>query len=173
MNFKFALAGLAVSLWASSLSFADSAPLDIKGFHVGMKNWEVTAHERDFCYAKVCGLSHKTPFTVGGVTGKFLNATYDDSAAANLVEFGFDSFGFKNLRNALVSKYPDTKCVNSEVITRLGIHVPQVVCRYETDRDGIYLMRVAGNINKSLLFIMSAEKREEVKEHIVAANHDL
>jgi hypothetical protein len=173
MNAKWAFASIAVSVLVASFAVADSDPLDIKGFHVGMKNWEITAHEHDFCYAKTCPLSHKTPFTVGGVTGKFLNATYDDSAAANLVEFGFDSFGFQNLRNALLQKYPGTKCVNSEVITRLGLHVPQEVCRYETDKDGIYLMRVAGNINKSLLFIMSAEKREEVKEHIVAANHDL
>ena len=173
MNFKSAVTGIAVSVLVFPFALADGDHLEIKGFHVGMKNWEVTAHEHDFCYAKTCPLSRKTPFTVGGVTGKFLNATYDDSAAANLVEFGFDSFGFENLKNALVEKYPGTKCMNSEVITRLGLHVPQVVCRYETDKDGIYLMRVAGNINKSLLFIMSAEKREEVKEHIVAANHDL
>jgi hypothetical protein len=173
MNVRLVIASMAVSVLASSFAVADGDLLEIKGFHVGMKNWEVTAHEHDFCYAKSCPLSHKTPFTVGGVTGRFFNATYDDSATANLVEFGFDSFGFQNLRNALVEKYPGTKCRNSEVITRLGLHVPQVVCRYETDKDGIYLMRVAGNINRSLLFIMSAEKREEVKEHIVAANHDL
>lgn len=171
MKIKGIFLSLAVSLLTSSVASADDL-LEIKGFHVGMKTWEVTAHEHDFCYSKVC-LAHKTPFTVGGVAGKFLNATYDDSAAANLVEFGFDSFGFQNLRSALVEKYPGTKCMNSEVITRLGLHVPQVVCRYETDKDGIYLVRVAGNINSSLLFIMSAEKREEVKEHIIAANHDL
>ena len=172
MNLKLTFASIAASALVSSLVFADDH-LEIKGFHVGMKNWEVTAHERDFCYEKVCPFSRKTPFTVGGVSGKVLKATYDDSAAANLIEFGFDSFGFSSLRTAMVEKYPGTKCVDSEVITRLGIHVPQVLCRYETDKDGMYLMRVAGNINKSLLFIMSSEKKQEVKDHIIAANHDL
>jgi hypothetical protein len=173
MKLKLAIAGMAASVLVSSFTLADDGLVEVKGFHIGMKNWEVTAHERDFCYGKGCALSRKTPFTVGGVAGKFLNATYDDSAAANLIEFGFDSFGFTRLRAAIVEKYPGTKCVDSEVITRLGLHVPQVLCRYETDKDGIYLMRVAGNINRSLLFIMSADKKQDVKDHIVAANHDL
>lgn len=147
--------------------------LDVKGFHVGMQRWEIKAHESDFCYTGRCTLSHKPLFTVGDVRGRLLGATYDDSARATSIDFAFDSFGFDRLKAALLTKYPDARCTTSEAITRLGLHVPQVVCRYETETDGIYLVRVAGNINRSLLFLMSAEKRREVLTHIAAANHDL
>jgi hypothetical protein len=147
--------------------------LDIKGFHVGMQRWELKAHEKDFCYAEGCVLSRKTPFTVGGVKGRLLAATYDSSATADSIDFTFDSFGFDGLRKAMVEKYPNTACVDSEVITRLGLHVPQVTCKFETADDGIYLVRVAGNINRSLLLVMSAQKRQDVRNHLEAANKDL
>jgi hypothetical protein len=35
------------------------------------------------------------------------------------------------------------------------------------------LVRVAGNFNKSVMFVMSAEKSQELREHIAAANKDL
>jgi hypothetical protein len=107
------------------------------------------------------------------VKGKVLMVTHDDSAVVDSVGFVFDSFGFVNLKAALVEKYPDSKCVTSEVVTRLGLRVPQMICRYETATDGIYLMRAAGNINRSQLFLMSAEKRQEVQNRISSANKDL
>ncbi len=172
MASRWAIGVLAVSVLFSAAASADEY-LDIKGFHVGMKGYELKGHLTDFCYHEGCVVSRKTPFTVGGVKGKLLNATYDTNGAADMIEFVFDSFGFDSIRSAFIEKYPNAKCVNSEVITRIGLRVPQVVCRYETDRDGIYLVRVAGNINKSLMFVISAEKRQEVRDHIAAANKDL
>jgi hypothetical protein len=93
--------------------------------------------------------------------------------AADSIDFIFDSFGFDQLRAAMIEKFPGTKCENSEVITRRGLLVPQVICRFEAAKDGIYLMRVAGNINKSMMFVLSAEKRQEMREHVAAANKDL
>jgi hypothetical protein len=135
--------------------------------------YELKGHLNDFCYAEGCVLSRKTPFTVGGVKGKLLRTSYDSNGAADLIEFKFDSLQFAHLRSAMIEKFPKTQCVDSEVITRLGIRVPQVLCRYETPKDGIYLARVAGNINRSVMFVISAERRREVKDHIAAANKDL
>jgi hypothetical protein len=150
-----------------------SESVDIKGLHAGMQGYELRGHLKDFCYIDVCLLSHKPMFTVGGVRGHLLAARYDGNGAADLIDFEFDSFGFAQLRTAMVEKFPATRCIESEVITRLGLQVPQVVCRYETDKDGIYLVRVAGNINKSIMFVLSAEKRDELREHIAAATRDM
>jgi len=172
MLIKWSIFALLLSAGLCELASADDL-LDIKGFHAGMKGYELKGHLTDFCFQEGCAFSKKTPFTVGGVKGKFLAATYDSNGAADSIDFVFDSFGFEPLRAALIDKYPQSKCVNSEVITRRGIQVPQVLCRFETGKDGIYLIRAAGSINQSMMFVMSAEKREEVKEHVVAANRDL
>jgi hypothetical protein len=153
-------------------AYADES-IDIKGFHAGMKRYELKGHLSDFCYLEGCTLSRKTLFTVGGVKGKLLAATYDADGTADSIDFIFDSFGFDHLRAAMLEKFPATRCEISEVITRLGLHVPQVICRFETQKDGIYLARVAGNINKSVMFVISAEKRQEVRDHLAAANKDL
>jgi hypothetical protein len=172
MTNRWTLGTLLISILLSGAAFADDS-VDIKGFHAGMKRYELKGHLTDFCYLEGCALSRKTPFTVGGVKGKLLSATYDSDGAADSIDFIFDSFGFGQLRAAMLEKFPGTKCENSEAITRLGLHVPQVLCRFETAKDGIYLVRVAGNINRSVMFVMSAEKRQEVREHIAAANKDL
>lgn len=172
MTNRWTLGTVLVSMLLSGAAFAEDS-VDIKGFHAGMKRYELTGHVTDFCYLEGCVLSRKTPFTVGGVKGRLLAATYDSNGAADLIDFIFDSFGFDQLRAAMIEKFPNTKCENSEVITRLGLHVPQVLCRFETPKDGIYLVRVAGNINKSVMFVMSAEKRQEMREHIAATNKDL
>jgi hypothetical protein len=172
MSIKWLFGALLVTGFFDTAALADEF-LDIKGFHVGMKGHELKGHLTDFCYQEGCGFSRKTPFTVGGVKGKFLTASYDTNGAADTIDFIFDSFEFEHLRGALVEKFPQSTCANSEVITRLGLRVPQVLCRYETAKDGIYLVRVAGNINKSVMFVMSAEKRQDVRDHVAAANRDL
>jgi hypothetical protein len=165
--------GTFVGFMLSTTAAGADESVEIKGFHVGMKTWEFKAHQTDFCYLEGCLLAHKIPFTVGGVKGGFFGVSYNDSAEVTLAEFNFDSLQFEHLRTAMIEKYPKTKCSNSEVITRLGRRVPQVICGFETSKDGIYLLRVAGNINRSLMFVMSAEKRKELQDHIVAANKDL
>jgi hypothetical protein len=169
---KWTLGTLLFAVLFGTVAYADES-VDIKGFHAGMKRYELKGHLSDFCYLEACTLSRKTLFTVGGVKGKLLAATYDTDGAADSIDFIFDSFGFDHLRAAMLEKFPATRCENSEVITRLGLHVPQVLCRFETAKDGIYLVRVAGNINKSVMFVMSAEKRQEMREHVAAANKDL
>ena len=165
---------LAGGLLSISAFAADRDPLDIKGFHVGMQRWEVEAHKKDFCFQhQICGLPKKTRFTVGGVIGKFSAATYDNDAASTLVAFSFDSLKFSELQAALMGKYPQASCQNSQAVTRLGLHVPQVICHFETNKDGIYLIRVLGNINTSELFLMSAEKKREFQEYIAARNKDM
>jgi hypothetical protein len=172
MAIRWTIPALLLSvLFSTAASAGDS--VDIKGFHAGMPRHDLTGHLTDFCYLEGCALSRKTPFTVGGIKGKFLTATYDGNGAADSIDFIFDSFGFDRLRTAMIEKFPGTECVDSEVITRLGLHVPQVLCHFESAKDGIYLVRVAGNINKSVMFVMSAEKRQEVREHVAAANKDL
>jgi hypothetical protein len=172
MTNRWTLGTVLVSILLSGAAFAEDS-VDIKGFHAGMKRYELTGHLTDFCYLEGCALSRKTPFTVGGVKGRLLAATYDSNGTADSIDFIFDSFAFDQLRAAMLEKFPDTKCDKSEVITRLGLRIPQVFCHFETAQDGIYLARVAGNINKSVMFVMSAEKRQEVREHIAATNKDL
>jgi hypothetical protein len=172
MTNKWATPTLLLSMVFGTAASAEES-LEIKGFHAGMQRHELKGHLTDFCYLEACALSRKTPFTVGGVKGKLLTATYNSEGAADSIDFVFDSFGFDRLRAAMLEKFPATKCENSEAITRLGLHVPQVLCRFETNKDGIYLVRVAGNINKSVMFVMSAEKRQELREHIAATNKDL
>jgi hypothetical protein len=171
---KFAsLISLVLACLVSAAAMASEQYLEIKGFHVGMKAWELKAHQTDFCYVEGCTFSNKVPFTVGGIKGRFLTASYNDSAEVDSVDFTFDSLEFEHLRTALLEKYPRAKCADSEVITRRGLRVPQVVCGFETPSDGIYLVRVAGNINRSMMVLMSAEKKQEMREHIAAANKDL
>jgi hypothetical protein len=147
--------------------------LEIKGFHVGMTSLELRSHKEDFCYSEGCAFSRKIPFTVGGVKGKWLAATYNGDAMVNSVEFIFDSLRFENLKSALFEKYPGAKCATSDVINRQGTHFDQIVCRYETDKDGIYLARYDGNSTKSVLFVMSADKKEELRARLAAAQKDL
>jgi len=172
MNAKWYIGAFLGLILSAPATWADEF-VEIKGFHVGMKSWEFKAHQTDFCYVEGCLLAKKIPFTVGGVKGRFFGVTYNDSAEVTMAEFSFESLQFEHLRTALIEKYPKTKCLDSEVMSRLGRRVPQVVCGFENPKDGIYLVRVAGNINRSLMFVMSAEKRQELKEHIAAANKDL
>jgi hypothetical protein len=166
---RFAL--LAACVCGASLSaLGADEPADVNGFHVGMQQDEFTARYLGFCYTQqTCARSHKPAFNYGGVTGAFLTATYDSSGGLDLAEFAFESAGFEGLKRALLQRYPDARCTDTAGIDFQGQHVPQVICRRETAADGIYLLRVSGSVNRSLLFVTSAAKRSEATERLAAA----
>jgi hypothetical protein len=172
MSIKWAIGVLAISAMLSAAA-SGAESVDIKGFYAGMEGYELKGHLKDFCYLEGCALSRKTRFTVGEVKGKFLAAKYDSAGAAELIAFQFDSFGFQRLQSAMLEKFPETKCIKSTVITRLGLTVPQMLCAFETEKDGIYLLRVAGNINRSTMFVMTAQARQELRQYVADANNDL
>jgi hypothetical protein len=173
VKIQLAIGALVASCLLTQSIVAAEDDLEIKGFHSGMKRYELTGHLKEFCYREGCALSRKTPFTVGGVKGRFLTADYNANGEADAIEFVFDSLQFAPLQAALTEKYPQAVCQSSEAIARSGIKVPQVMCRYETSSAGIYLLRVAGNINRSVMFVLSAEKRQEVRDRVIAATRDL
>ena len=162
---------LASSLLCASMpALGADDPADINGFHVGMEQGEFSARFLSFCYTQqTCARTHKTPFSYGGVMGGFLTATYDASGGLDAAEFAFESDGFDALQRALLQRYPDARCSSTGGIDFQGQHVPQVICRRETAADGIYLLRVSGNVNRSLLFIASASKRGDVAQRLAAA----
>jgi len=67
-----------------------------------------------------CLLRNKIPFIVGGVKGRFLAGSYND-AEVTTADFTFDSRPFEHLRTGLVDKYSQARCLESEVITRIGM----------------------------------------------------
>jgi hypothetical protein len=162
---------LASSLLCTSMSaLGASEPADINGFHVGMQQEEFSARYLGFCYTQqTCERTHKARFSYGGVMGAFLTATYDSSGGLDSAEFAFESGGFDALKRELLQRYPDARCSDTGSIDFQGQHVPQVICRRETAKDGIYLVRVSGSVNRSLLFVASASKRGDVAERLSAA----
>jgi hypothetical protein len=172
MNIKLVIALSACCAW-NSAAIADDA-VEIKGFHVGMTRSEVKARESDFCYDHLgCDLTHKTRFTVGGVNAKKVSATYSSNAMADSIEFEFGSSGFSRLKAALIEKYPGTECKSEDVTNLLGNHFEQVICRYETGTGGIYLARYDRSLLTSVMFVMSADKKELIEERLAAAKKDL
>src|SRR5471032_837667 len=99
MTNKWMLPTLLLSVLFSTVASAEES-VDIKGFRAGMQRHELKGHLTDFCYLEGCALSRKTPFTVGGVKGRFLTASYDGNGAADSIDFIFDNFGFDHLRAA-------------------------------------------------------------------------
>lgn len=97
---------------------------------------------------------------------------YDNDARVNSIEFTFDSLRFASLKGALLEKYLETKCATSDVTNRIGAHFQQIICRYETDKEGIYLARYDGNVLHSVMFVMSADKRDEVRARLEAAQKE-
>ena len=53
--------------------------------------------------------------------------SYNGSAEVTMADFTFDNLQFEHLRTALVEKYPQAICLESEVIIRIGTRVPQIV----------------------------------------------
>jgi hypothetical protein len=157
-------------LCAAMSAVGASQPADINGFHVGMQQEEFSARYLGFCYTQqTCERTHKAQFNYGGVTGAFLTATYDSTGGLDSAEFAFEAGGFDALKRTLLERYPDARCADTGGIDFQGQHVPQVICRRETATDGIYLLRVSGSVNRSLLFVASAAKRGDVAERLAAA----
>jgi hypothetical protein len=167
---------IALAAWcafAAGAFASDEEYLDLKSFHVNMTEAEMTAHLADYCYREACAFSRQPPFTVGGIKGKLVRAAYGAHGTIDFIEFGFDSVSFLSLQRALTQRYPDVDCANSDATTTADRPVAQVVCRFETDRDGIYLVRVADNLDTSILFVTAIEKRSAARDLIAAASKDL
>jgi hypothetical protein len=150
--------------------FADDEHLSIKEFHLGMSKADIKAVEKVYClYSSLgCGLFHSKPnFTIGGIGMDWIVLESQD------IGFTFPSSGFDLVKNALLTKYPATVCVDSDITNRLGTHFVQTSCKIVVGEEGIVLCRYATNLSTSQIELESLDIMKSRESRLNATKSDI
>lgn len=105
--------------------------------------------------------------TIGGVGmkgGVRPNAEYDDSDRMTSLYFSFTPDQFDDVIGAVKSKYPATKCSDSQIQTRMGASFTQTECRLSSVTGLMSIVRYSGSIDTGSLMLVSRSAIKEQSE---------
>jgi hypothetical protein len=151
---------IAMALLLGFAAPAFSQSVEIKGLSVGMTKAEV----QDL-------FPTWKGFTVAGVPSKYPSVSvlpkYHEDRLDQLMFF-FNPDSFATVLDAVKSKYPNLKCVDSKVGNAMGAQFSQVECTMGDSSSVLQLTRFVGDINTSGLSLLSrrslAEDLEKAKQ---------
>lgn len=140
---------------AAISSFSASAdPIELKGLQVGMTKEEVNKKFPSF-----------EGFTIAGVSSKYsstpVKIEYRDNKLDFLLFF-FDSENFSTVLAAVKEKYPELKCIDSEVSNGMGAKFSQVDCTLSDSVSTLSLSRFVSDVQTSSLTIISKKLSEQI-----------
>ena len=136
---------IAALLAASTSAFA--AGEDIKGIKIGMTKAEVAA-----LFPK-----GTKGMTIAGVSNMYAGSDpveYDKDDKVESVIFFYKNDGFREILQAVKTKYPALKCKFSEVSNRMNAKFDQVECSI----GDLSLTRIVDSIDDGSISLMSKEK---------------
>ncbi|KAF0216679.1 MAG: hypothetical protein FD174_3616 [Geobacteraceae bacterium] len=102
-------------------------------------------------------------FTIANVSGKFpVRLAFHEGKLDELMFF-FSSNSFNDVRQAVISKYPELKCTNSTVTSPTGAKYKQVNCKLEDQLGTLRLDRFVRDIDTSALILISHRLFQELE----------
>jgi hypothetical protein len=148
------IVGTIVALFVVMLPISALAQsIEIKGLRVGMTKAEV---QKKFPTWK--------NFTIAGVPNKYesltFNIEYQDDRL-NQFTFFFDAASFETVLEAIREKYPATKCKTSKVGNAMGAKFEQVQCLMSDSESVLELLRYVGDIQTSMLSLISKKALDD------------
>jgi hypothetical protein len=192
--FKSLIATALVLIGLSSVAFADEH-IDIKGFHLGMTQQEVDTFKNGYYRTDAPTFDRKTfkqlpplvpcfddckpgetpIFTIGGAgimfdsTQPFVHYTEN---IADRVLITLSPSKFDVIKDALLTKYSATKCVDSDVSNAMNAHFTQTQCTYQTATEVLTLTRYV-DLTTSAITINSVDNLKANAEQAEKAKRDL
>jgi hypothetical protein len=156
---------IAVLALMSSAAMADDH-IDIKGLHLGMTQQEVETLKNGYYRSDAPRYDLKTfkelpfltpcvidckpgqipMFTIGGRTVAFNAASplvHYTNQVADRMFIGIPNAAFDDIQAAVITKYPTTKCADSDVSNALNAHFTNTTCTYQTATEVLVLTRYA------------------------------
>jgi hypothetical protein len=141
-----------MNYWVSAVLFAVASlahAQDIKGVHIGMT--------KD-AYEKVIQAESST---VGGVYPKYMpTPEFDEEGKLTNYTMFFRASDYADVRDAVKTKYPRTKCVQSSVSNNFGAKFQQEHCTFGT----LFLVRLGGDVETSVLSLQAPAPKKAKKE---------
>ncbi len=126
--------------------------IEIKGISLGMSKDK---------FDNTIDRSGVEDFTIGGVKSKYPNPLSDanftlfyDNKLDQFV-FLFDSSKFEDVLSAVKTKYPEIKCVDSEISNAMGAKFNQVTCILKGDNGDLGVNKFSNDIKTSGLILHS------------------
>ena len=163
-----------LALLTATTHAQDAAPLDIKGFRLGMPQAEAVAKgglecsrlagtTRTFC-SKSWRSRNEAVDTVAGVPTTYFHVGIlpDETVGSIYVTFAADQFD--KVRQALASKYPTLQCKNSIVQNRAGASFDQVDCDMAQNGHTLLLEKRSSKVDISSINLISAAQFKELQE---------
>lgn len=152
-------AAVAAKSGASAEAVQSPSPLpviDIKGIAVGMNKVEVDAK-----------LGAPRDFTIAGVPSKYSGPSlrYGPDQILDTFIFFFYAGRFDDVVDALKSKYPTMKCLDSDMQTKGGGHFKDTTCELDGANGAhLHMTRFVGDIETSSLMMQSERAAKEAAE---------
>ena len=129
--------------------------IEIKGLSLGMTKTEI---EKKF------GTLPLNNFTIADVPGKFPVKLEFYEGKLDELMFFFSAKSFKDVRQAVVSKYPELKCTDNTVSDNMGASYKQVNCKLEDMLGMLKLDRYVRDTDTSALILMSHRLSQELEK---------
>lgn len=127
--------------------------IEINGLQLGMTKTEI---EKKF------GVLPLDDFKIANVSGKFpVRLAFHEGKLDELMFF-FSSNSFNDVRQAVISKYPELRCTNSIVTSPAGAKYEQVNCKLEDQLGKLKLDRFVMDVDTSVLILMSHRLFQEL-----------
>jgi hypothetical protein len=128
--------------------------VEINGLRLGMTETEI---EKKF------GALPLNNFQIANVSGKFpVRLAFHEGKLDELMFF-FSSKNFNDVRQAVISKYPELKCAESPVTSPTGAKYYQVNCKLEEQFGTLKLDRFVRDIDTSALILISHRLFQELE----------
>ena len=135
---------------------AFSREIEIKGLRLGMTKTEI---EKQF------GPLPLNNFTIADVSGKFPVRLEFYEGKLDELMFFFSAKSFNDVRQAVVSNYPELKCADSTVSDNMGASYKQVKCKLEDMLGMLKLDRYVRDTDTSALILMSHRLSQELEKN--------
>ena len=150
----------------ASFSAVAADHIDIKGFHLGVMKIEADALKRQ--YAPI--------FTIGGVNIIVDDVTpffhFDGNGNADTMLITLTNNSFDQIKDAVLTKYPSTKCVDSVVSNAMNAQFQQTICTYKTDTEILSVNRIV-DIGQMGIFLQSVASLKAEEVATAKAKNDL
>jgi hypothetical protein len=128
--------------------------IEIKGLRLGMTETEI---EKKF------GALPLNNFKIANVTGKFPVMLAFHEGKLDELMFFFSSNSFNDVRQAVIAKYPEIKCIDSPVTSPTGAKYTQVNCKLGDQLGTLRLDRFVRDIDTSALILTSHRLFQELE----------
>lgn len=141
--------------------YITKSKINIKGYYLDMHRCEIekSLGEPDL------------NFSIAGIVGKPILDFIDDRLAGFI--FSYPSSDFKNVYNAVKSKYPELKCKESEIHNAMNAKFNQIECSLKFDNGSLILDKYTSNVSNGVLALISNARLQEDEKKRLQRSKDI